>query len=225
MIEAIFGPMFSGKTSELMRKIKRHKLARKKCVVINYKNDNRYSSEGRIVSHDKLSIPASKVSRLCEVPKALLLDAEVVGVDEGQFFPDLIEYAEKWANEGKIVIVAALDATFQMKPFNKVTDLLSVAESVMKLKAVCMDCGKDASFTKRLSSEDEIELIAGLDKYKPVCRKCFFAEDPITPKKVLSKKLAEGCDFSAFELDKENKTPLTGKNVRGGNLVAKKGRF
>ena len=217
--------MFSGKTSELMRKIKRHKLARKNCVVINYKNDNRYSNEGRIVSHDKLSIPASKVSRLSEVPKSLLLAAEVIGVDEGQFFPDLIEYTEKWANEGKIVIVAALDATFQMKPFNKVTDLLAVAESVMKLKAVCMDCGRDASFTKRLSSEDEIELIAGLDKYKPVCRSCFFVEDPITPKKVLSKKLAEGCGLKAFELDKENKTPLTAKNVRGGNLVAKKAIF
>lgn len=176
MIESIFGPMFAGKTSELMRKIKRHRLAQKKCLVINYFADNRYSTEPKITSHDQLSIDAIKVKQLCEVPKNQLEDVQVIGIDEGQFFTDLIEQSEKWANEGKIVIVAALDCTYQKKPFNKVTDLLALSEKVTKLTAVCMDCGKDAAFTKRISSEGEIELIGGLDKYKPVCRACFHNE-------------------------------------------------
>ena len=173
MIESIFGPMFAGKTSELMRKIKRHQLAQKKCLVINYHADSRYTSESKVISHDKISIDAIKVKSLSDITSKQTDLVEVIGIDEGQFFPDLIEKSETWANSGKIVIIAALDCTYQKKPFNNVTDLLAISEKVTKLSAVCMDCGKDAAFTKRITDEGQIELIGGLDKYKPVCRRCF----------------------------------------------------
>ena len=201
MIESIFGPMFAGKTSELMRKIKRHKLAQKKCLVINFHADNRYSKEPTITSHDQISISAIKVKTLSEVSSKQIESVEVIGIDEGQFFPDLIEQSEKWANMGKIVIVAALDCTSFLKPFNKVTDLLAISEKVTKLSAVCMDCGKDASFTKRILDEGPVELIGGLDKYKPVCRACFHREQlVVTPKKKV-KTMKE--NVAPFNLSKD----------------------
>ena len=184
MIESIFGPMFAGKTSELMRKIKRHRLAGKKCVVINFLNDNRYSLEDKIVSHDQISISAIKCIKLEDIPNDVIEASEVIGIDEGQFFPDLCSKANKWANSGKVVLIAALDCTYQMKPFNHVTDLLAISENVTKLTAVCMDCGKDAAFTKRTTRDSQIQLIGGLDMYKPVCRKCFNSlPEYMTPKK------------------------------------------
>ena len=194
MIESIFGPMFAGKTSELMRKIKRHQLAQKNCLVINFYADNRYTKEEKVTSHDNISIDAIKVKTLSEVSPKKMQDIEVIGIDEGQFFSDLIEQSEKWANEGKIVIIAALDCTYQKKPFNGVTDLLAISEKVTKLSAVCMDCGKDAAFTKRTSSEGEIELIGGLDKYKPVCRMCFHSPKILTTPKKTMKVMKENVD-------------------------------
>lgn len=97
----------------------------------------------------------------------------VIAIDEGQFFPDLVEFAEKLANEGHVVIVAALDGTFQRKPFGSVLELIPLAEKVDKLSAVCIDCGKEAAFTRRTVESNEIELIGGEECYKPVCRKCF----------------------------------------------------
>jgi thymidine kinase len=98
---------------------------------------------------------------------------DVVGIDEGQFFPDLLHFVELWANLGKIVIVAALDGTFQRKPFGNVLSLVPLAESVTKLNSVCMMCYADAPFTRRLTSETEVEVIGGADKYIAVCRACF----------------------------------------------------
>ena len=175
MIQSIFGPMFSGKTSELMRRIKRHRLAQKECLVINFSGDQRYSTEPAITSHDQISIPALKVSRLSQISESVLEGKEVIGIDEGQFFEDILEKSEEWANQGKIVIVAALDCTFQMKPFKKITNLLALSETVDKLSSVCLDCGRDAAFTKRTIQEDSIELIGGIEIYKPVCRSCYWA--------------------------------------------------
>ena len=202
MIQSIFGPMFSGKTSELMRRIRRHRLAQKHCLVINFSKDNRYSSEMRITSHDKISIPALKVSRLSEIPESELQDKQVIGIDEGQFFEDLIEKSEQWANEGKIVIVAALDCTFQMKPFKKVTDLLAISETVDKLTSVCLDCGNDAAFTKRTSSEDSVELIGGIEIYKPVCRSCFWADEKEFEERKTVKKDWHGHKENGVEINK-----------------------
>lgn len=101
------------------------------------------------------------------------LTYDVVAIDEGQFFPDICEYAESLANQGIVVIVAALDGTFQRKPFGHILDLVPLAEIVTKLSAVCIDCGKEAAFTKRVVDSQEIELIGGDETYKPVCRGCF----------------------------------------------------
>merc|ERR1711879_726297 len=98
----------------------------------------------------------------------------VIGIDEGQFFSDLFPFCEKWADEGKIVIVAALDGTFQRKAFGTVLNLIPIAEKVTKLSAVCMlRCSRDASFTYRMPTETEVEVIGGADKYVAVCRGCY----------------------------------------------------
>jgi len=97
----------------------------------------------------------------------------VIGIDEGQFFPDIVNFCEKMANDGKTVIVAALDGTFQRKAFGEVLQLIPMAESVTKLNAVCMVCYKDAAFTKRLGTETQVQLIGGSDMYISVCRTCF----------------------------------------------------
>ena len=100
-------------------------------------------------------------------------DYEVIGIDEGQFFDDIIEFSEEMANNGKIVVIAALDGTFDWKKFGKVIDLIPLAEWVEKLDAVCMDCKETAYFTKRTIDSKETEVIGGAEMYKPVCWKCF----------------------------------------------------
>ncbi len=99
-----------------------------------------------------------------------------VAIDEGQFYPDLIEFSEQAANLGVHVMIAALDATFQRKPFGSICELLPMAEKVTKLTAICEFCGKEASFSKRIVKSQEVELIGGEESYKPVCRKCFLTE-------------------------------------------------
>eukprot|EP01094_Clydonella_sp_ATCC50884_P003259 TRINITY_DN12512_c0_g1_i1.p2 TRINITY_DN12512_c0_g1~~TRINITY_DN12512_c0_g1_i1.p2 ORF type:complete len:188 (+),score=69.27 TRINITY_DN12512_c0_g1_i1:3-566(+) len=170
-IQLIVGPMFSGKTTELLRRIRRHTVAQRACSVIKYQRDVRYSVN-EATTHDQQKATASGVIRLAD---ADIGGSEVIGIDEGQFFPDLNEFCEKWANEGKVVIVAALDGTFQRKPFGRVMELVCMAESVTKLNAVCMLCQRDAAFTLRLSKETEVEVIGGADKYIAACRSCFHA--------------------------------------------------
>ncbi|CAD8079826.1 unnamed protein product [Paramecium primaurelia] len=172
-ISVIYGPMFSGKTSELMRLVKRFTISERKCVVLNYANDNRYSDDQCISSHDKQYLKAIKVTKLFDAFEKCK-DYDVVAIDEGQFFSDIVEFSEAMANLGKIVIVAALDGTFDRKPFRNILSLIPLAERITKLTAVCWFCKKEnASFTKRTIQSQEIELIGGEDCYKPACRACF----------------------------------------------------
>ncbi|KAM4603658.1 thymidine kinase, cytosolic [Polymixia lowei] len=183
-IQVIFGPMFSGKSTELMRRVRRFQIAQYNCLVIKYAKDTRYSDKG-MATHDKNimeAIPANQLSHTY----ALALQACVIGIDEGQFFPDVVEFCEEMANLGKTVIVAALDGTFQRKPFGNILSLVPLAESVVKLNAVCMQCYKEAAYTKRLGAEKEVEVIGGADKYQAACRKC----------------------YGGLTLDKENSAPL-----------------
>ncbi|XP_042219471.1 thymidine kinase, cytosolic-like isoform X2 [Homarus americanus] len=168
----IFGPMFSGKTTELMRRLKRYQISTHKCLVIKYSNDIRYDSNG-IATHDNQVLPALSVTSLGEL-KDNAEKYSVIGIDEGQFFPDIVEFAEEMANNGKIVIVAALDGTYQRLGFGSILQLVPLAESVVKLTAVCMICYEEASYTKRTSSETAVEVIGGCDKYIATCRRCFF---------------------------------------------------
>ena len=172
-IETIFGPMFSGKSTELHRRVRRYKLAHGTCLVINFFEDNRYSSKEVSVTHDKCTMDAKKLKMLSELSKEDLKNHHVIGVDEGQFFPDLIECVDKWANMGKIVIVAALDSTFDRKPFGRVIELVPISESVDKLTAICVECKENAAFTFRTNTSHAVQLIGGEELYKPVCRKCY----------------------------------------------------
>ena len=175
-IDVIFGPMFSGKSTELQRKMKRYLIAEKKCLIINYAKDNRYSNENVVSTHDKQTMKASKFNKLSDADD-IVESYEIIGIDEGQFFDDLVEKAEEWANMGKVVIIAALDATFQRKPFNRVCELVAIAENVKKLHSVCNICKKKGSFTQRVSGDSQIELVGGVDIYKSVCRKCYYADE------------------------------------------------
>lgn len=178
-VELILGPMFSGKTTELMRRIKRHTVAQRSCMLVKYAQDNRYSVE-EAATHDKHTFPATPTESLYSIID-LALEFDCIGIDEGQFFPDLSVFCEDMANRGKTVIVAALDGTFQRKPFEDVMQLVPLAEDVSKLSAVCMSCHKDAAFSKRLGTEKEVQVIGGADKYIAVCRECYFLKETPVP--------------------------------------------
>lgn len=147
---------------------RRYTAGKKKCIVLNYYKDNRYETDC-VSTHDLITWKACP----CISLKSVVIDPciDVIGIDEGQFFDDIADFCEKMANTGKIVIVAALDGTFERKPFGCI---LTIAEDVIKLSAVCSYCTKDAAFTHRIGAETEIELIGGSDKYAAVCRSCFF---------------------------------------------------
>lgn len=168
--------MFSGKTTELMRRLRRYQLATHRCLVVKYANDVRYDSEG-LATHDKQILPAISATRLQDLKEAALAYT-IIGIDEGQFFPDTVEFAEDMANRGKTVIVAALDATFQRQGFGNILQLVPLAESVVKLSAVCMVCYQEGHYTKRTSTETALEVIGGSDKYIATCRKCYFLTSP-----------------------------------------------
>ncbi|CAD7668329.1 unnamed protein product [Nyctereutes procyonoides] len=194
-IQVILGPMFSGKSTELMRRVRRFQIAQYKCLVIKYAKDTRYSNS--FSTHDRNTMEALPACLLRDVAQEAL-GVAVIGIDEGQFFPDIVEFSETMANAGKTVIVAALDGTFQRKAFGTILNLVPLAESVVKLTAVCMECFREAAYTKRLGSEKEVaspacpcllgggggalpflswgqvEVIGGADKYHSVCRLCYF---------------------------------------------------
>lgn len=173
-IQLILGPMFSGKSTELIRRLKRYEVAQYKVLIVKYAKDTRYD-ETRIATHDRQLMAAVSATALGHLDDAALDDADVIGVDEAQFFPDVLDFAEKMSNCGKIVLLAALDGTYQRKPFPNILELVALAENVIKLSAVCMNCFGEAAFTKRTSADEEIEVIGGADKYMAVCRKCYFA--------------------------------------------------
>uniref|UniRef100_A0A6B2LGL3 Thymidine kinase n=1 Tax=Arcella intermedia TaxID=1963864 RepID=A0A6B2LGL3_9EUKA len=170
-IQIIFGPMFSGKSTELLRRIRRYTVAKRKCLVLKYEHDTRYSKD-KMSTHDQIVWTAVPCTVL-ETAKELSLEYDVIGIDEGQFFPDVVSFSEHMADLGKVVIVAALDGTFQRKPFGSILELVPLAEHVTKLTAVCVICQGDASFSKRLVDETQVELIGGEDKYIAVCRQCY----------------------------------------------------
>ncbi|XP_078257720.1 thymidine kinase, cytosolic, partial [Rhinoraja longicauda] len=173
-IQIIFGPMFSGKSSELMRRVRRFRVAQYQCLLIKYAKDTRYADDD-MVTHDRFAMHAVPATKLSEVYHEALKSA-VIGIDEGQFFPDCVEFCEEMANNGKTVIVAALDGTFQRKAFGNILNLVPLAESVVKLTAVCMNCYREAAFTKRLGVEKKVEVIGGMDMYRATCRLCYIAE-------------------------------------------------
>ncbi|KGL77521.1 Thymidine kinase, cytosolic, partial [Tinamus guttatus] len=178
--QVIFGPMFSGKSTELMRRVRRFQLAQYRCLLVKYAKDTRYGTAG-LSTHDRRSTMEALPACLLKDVYQEALSSAVIGIDEGQFFPDIVDFCEMMANAGKTVIVAALDGTFQRKAFGNILNLVPLAESVVKLNAVCMECYREASYTKRLGAEREVEVIGGADKYHSVCRACYFRKKPHQP--------------------------------------------
>ncbi len=171
-IEVIVGCMFSGKTEELIRRMRRAQIARQKVMIFKPRIDNRYNSN-HIVSHSEQSL----ISTVVETPEEILAlssEAQVIGVDEGQFFSAMIvDVCEQLANEGKRVIVAGLDQDYRGKPFEPMPQLLAVAEYITKTLAICVVCGNPADRTQRTSDSHERVVVGAKDLYEARCRLCF----------------------------------------------------
>lgn len=166
-IEVISGSMFSGKTEELIRRLKRAKIAKQKVEIFKPRIEVRYSVE-EVVSHDANSIHSTPVDSASNIP-LLASDVEVVGIDEAQFFDDgLVGVCNQLADAGIRVIVAGLDMDYRGKPFGPMPKLLSIAEYVTKVHAICVRCGSLANYTHRLSGEDKLIVLGETDIYEPL---------------------------------------------------------
>lgn len=171
-IEVITGSMFSGKTEELIRRLRRAQFAGLKVEIFKPSLDNRYS-ETRVVSHDEKSIISTPVDNSSAI---ILLagDVDVVGIDEAQFFDgSIIDVCKKLADEGIRIIVAGLDMDFTGKPFGPIPALMAIAEYVTKVHAICMRCGNLAQYSFRKSDEEQVVLLGEKNIYEPLCRDCF----------------------------------------------------
>lgn len=174
-IEVICGSMFSGKTEELIRRIKRAKIARQRVEIFKPAIDVRYSSL-EVVSHDENAIRSTPVENSSNI-LLLAADVDVVGIDEAQFFDrHLIEVAVQLANQGIRVIIAGLDMDFRGNPFGPIPGLMAVADYVTKVHAVCVRCGSIAQFSHRLTEKEQIVLLGEKDIYEPLCRRCYNME-------------------------------------------------
>ncbi len=171
-IEVITGSMFSGKTEELIRRLKRANIARQRVVIFKPKTDTRYSEQD-VVSHDAnalCSIPVDNSEQIL----TRVADMQVVGIDEAQFFDmGLIEVCNKLASSGIRIIVAGLDMDFRGIPFGPVPNLLAIAEYVTKVHAICMQCGNIAQYSHRKSDLTSQIILGAKDVYEPLCRTCF----------------------------------------------------
>ncbi len=172
-VEVICGPMFSGKSEELIRRIRRAQIARQRVQVFKPLIDDRYS-EDEIVSHSEMRIDAVRVAPAREILARVDPRTQVVGIDEAQFFEQqLVEVVDRLANMGKRVIVAGLDQDFMGRAFDPIPQLLAKAEEITKTLAICVQCGNPANYTQRLVPSEETIVVGGASKYEARCRQCF----------------------------------------------------
>jgi thymidine kinase len=171
-IEIICGPMFSGKTEELIRRLVRAQYAKQNVAIFKPKTDNRYSDD-YIVSHNKRKIKSIIVESSDSIYK-LKDTADVFGIDEAQFFDDgIIDIANRLAKENKRVVIAGLDKDYTGNSFGPIRQLMVDAEYVSKVNAICISCGDPASFSQRISKEKDLVVVGETDKYEARCRECF----------------------------------------------------
>ena len=172
-IEVIVGSMFSGKSEELIRRLRRAQIARQKVQIFKPVLDDRYS-EDHIISHSEMRIASENLVTSRELLERVLDDTEVVGIDEGQFFDqELPAVCTTIADQGKRVIVAGLDQDYLGKPFEPMPQLLAIAEYITKTLAICMVCGSPANHTQRLVASSERVLVGAQGTYEARCRHCF----------------------------------------------------
>lgn len=182
MIELIIGPMFSGKSSELLRRLTRYKIAGKQTLLLRPKRDTR-----GFFTHDKKenSVKEIFIENISDFKD--LYNYDVIGVDEGQFFSDL-KIIDKWADIGLTIIVSALNGTSEKKTFSSVQDIIPLSDTIVKLSAVCTSCGNDAQFSFYKVGNKENDIVVGEDEYTALCRKCWN-----------EKSNMKGEEFSSFE--------------------------
>lgn len=172
-IEVIVGSMFSGKSEELIRRLRRAQIARQKVQVFKPKIDDRYSIE-QIASHSGMTHVSKPVMTAKELLAQIEEDTEVVGIDEGQFFDaEIVNAVNDLARQGKRVIIAGLDQDYTGKPFEPMPQLLSVAEFITKTHAICVKCGSTANYSQRTFDSDQQVEVGAAGKYEARCRKCF----------------------------------------------------
>ncbi|HXL80615.1 MAG TPA: thymidine kinase [Pyrinomonadaceae bacterium] len=172
-IEVISGSMFSGKSEELIRRLRRAKIARQKVQVFKPEVDSRFSDD-HIVSHSEMRHESAISRNAAEVLAKVDPDTEVVGIDEGQFFDnELVSVANKLAQRGIRVIIAGLDQDYTGKPWEPMPQLLAIAEYITKTHAICMKCGQPANYTQRTFESEERVAVGGEGMYEARCRKCF----------------------------------------------------
>ena len=171
-LEIICGSMFSGKTEELIRRLRRAEIAKQKVVIFKPAIDARYSND-HIVSHNEQKLRSFPVHSAREILQNCDA-AQVIGIDEGQFFDaELVGVCNELAEKGKRVIVAGLDMDYRGKPFEPMPQLIAIAEQVTKTQAVCMQCGEPASYTQRLTEATERVVVGAKNIYEARCRKCY----------------------------------------------------
>jgi thymidine kinase len=171
-IEVICGSMFSGKTEELIRRLKRAQFAKQRVEIFKPSVDTRYH-DIKVVSHTGIEIHSTPVASSANI-FLLAADTEVVGIDEAQFFDDeLPNVCKQLADKGVRVIIAGLDMDFQGKPFGPMPQLLASAEYVTKVHAICVDCGQLAYVSHRTVADEKLVLLGETDNYKPLCRQCY----------------------------------------------------
>jgi thymidine kinase len=178
-IEVICGPMFSGKSEELIRRLRRSMIARKRVQVFKPIIDTRYSDD-EIVSHGDLRMKSEVVGSGGEILDRIDWRSEVIGVDEANFMgPALVDASQRLADSGKQVIIAGLDTDYMGRPFAPIPDLLALAETITKTLAICMRCGNPAKHTQRLRGSDDLIVVGAAGMYEARCRRCF---EPGIPK-------------------------------------------
>jgi len=181
-VEVICGPMFSGKSEELIRRVTRSQIARIPVQVFKPQLDNRYADH-EVVSHSAWKVEALPVADSTDMLRSVADQTEVIGVDEGQFFDHgLVEVVDNLAATGKQVIVAGLDTDYLRRPFEPIPSLCDRAEYVTKMLAVCHRCGGPALYTQRIVQSDDLVVLGAQDAYEARCRMCYDPTEPEQPK-------------------------------------------
>lgn len=172
-IEVVCGPMFSGKSEELIRRLRRAEIARQRVQIFKPGIDQRYSND-HIVSHSELKIQSEGVKDWTELEKKLDWRTEVIGIDEAQFLGEgIVDLVVRLADMGKRIIIAGLDTDYLGRPFHPMPELLAVADDITKYLAICMQCGNPAKHTQRLVASEELVVVGAAGMYEARCRRCF----------------------------------------------------
>lgn len=212
-IELIIGPMFSGKSTRLIELMRKYVYKAKKTIMVKFFADQRYTEKSEVVTHDLIKYDSINCKILRDSFDTLK-QYDVIGIDEGQFFEDLVEVCEELALMGKIVLIAALNGDFRMEPFPVIQRIISKSDKIKLLKAYCFNCHKDAKFSLRIVQSNETVLIGAGESYKPACRECHVFFSKQREKGNLDLKQIESKENKENIEKKDNLTPLKSKELK-----------